>query len=55
MRPLLFLVIAVFLFGVVCFGYGILKAVDDMLLLGVLSWVITLTLLFAWGQRTKGD
>ena len=51
MALLLLPIIAVFTLGIVSFVYGIQEANDNLLLLGIVFWVITLTLFFAWGRE----
>ena len=51
MALLLLPIIAVFTLGIVSFVYGIQKANDNLLLLGVFFFVVTLTLFFAWGRE----
>ena len=41
---------AVFTLGIVSFFYGIQEANDNLLLLGIVFFVVTLTLFFAWGR-----
>ena len=50
MRFPLFLIILVFLMGVVAFVYGFQDGMEDAMLLGVFLCVITLTLFIAWGK-----
>ena len=51
MALLLLPVMAVFLFGIVCFVYGIQEPTGDLLLIGVFFLVVTLTLFFAWAKE----
>ena len=51
MAWLLLPIIATFILGIVSFFYGIQAANDNLLLLGIVFWVITLTLFLAWGRE----
>ena len=51
MALLLLPIIAVFILGIVSFLYGIQEANDNLLLLDVFFFVITLTLFFAWERE----
>ena len=51
MAFLLLPIMAVFLFGVVYFIYGIQEPTGDLLLIGVFFLVVTLTLFFAWAKE----
>ena len=51
MALLLLPIMGVFILGIVAFFYGIQEANDNLLLLGIFFFVITLTLFFAWGRE----